>query len=180
MKQLEVELKILDINLPQLIVSLEREWAIRQSEKTIFDIYYDMKEWSSLKSNNKGMRVRHMWGEKIMTLKTRVNKANISVKQAIEEEYTIWEWCEKKMLKQRGLIPSWMKYKKRLTYTYWTMHFDIDMYPGIPPVLEIEAETEGEIILRVKKLWLEKKDQSISWTRGLFKRYGKKPLAVIH
>lgn len=125
------------------------------------------------------MRIRHMWWDKIVTMKERMTDKTATVKQAIEEEYFVGEGCEKTMLDKRWLEPSWTKWKKRITYTYKDMQFDIDMYPWIPPVLEIEAPTEKKISKWIKKLGLEEKDQSVGGTRGLFRRYGKTPLPAI-
>jgi len=179
MSIIEVELKILDIDLPQLIVSLEQSWATRIAENTIFDVYYEKEGEGSLKDEKKWVRVRYKDGKKIVTLKKRLTTSKDQVKQAVEEEYDLRGWCEHRLMSEYWLAPSWLKYKRRITYTHGNVQFDIDLYPWIPPILEIEAENKEIILHRVKKLWLQKKDQSVSWTRGLFKRYSKKPVPIV-
>lgn len=160
------------------MVSLERLWAERKPEKTIFDIYFD-KQWDkTLKEENKWTRIRYQSWKAILTLKKRLDKANKKVKIAREEEYYCSAWTVN-LLEENGLTPTRMKYKKRISFHKGDVCFDIDMYPGIPPILEIEAPNKKTIYKRVKKLWLQKKDQSVCGTRGLFKRYGREPLAIM-
>jgi adenylate cyclase class IV len=47
--------------------------------------------------------------------------------------------------------------KQRIAYRHKGVHFDIDIYPDIPPLLEIEAEDKKTIYKWIKKLGMKKK-----------------------
>jgi len=47
---------------------------------------------------------------------------------------------------------SWKKTKSRISFVHGDVQFDIDIYPGLKPLFEIEADCEKKIYKRVRKL----------------------------
>jgi adenylate cyclase class IV len=68
-------------------------------------------------------------------------------------------------------IPTREKRKQRISHSIWSVHFDIDIYRGIPPLLEIEAGSKKEIFTWIERLGLEKKTTASYGSRSLFKAY---------
>lgn len=173
----EKELKILHVDLVQLIVSLEQLWAVRESMWSVCDHYYDKKNGSLKKESNKRVRIRYWVEWNKVTLKERIPAKNI--KKAQEEEFYIKQWtCVDTLLSKRWLFPSRQKYKTRVTYRYGSIQYDIDLYPWIPPLVEIEADSYKKIKEGIKKAGLAEYTTSTSWARWLMKRYWKKPVPL--
>jgi hypothetical protein len=92
----------------------------------------------------------------------------------VEMEYDVDGTDTLESLIDQWLQPTWAKYKRRISYSYEDLLFDMDMYPWIPALLEIEADSVQAIRRGIKLLWLEKKNTATCGARGLFKRYNRK------
>lgn len=166
----EKELKLLDIDLVKTISRLEALWAVKKYDDVLYDVYFDT-ACDSYGAERKNIRIRFTAQWDVLTLKHRI--PSDEYKAAYEDEYDI-DWSQaKKYLLQQWYVPKWSKYKRRISYTYDGLLFDIDMYPGIPALLEIEAETIQDIRRGIQLLWLQKKSTATCGARGLFKRYNR-------
>lgn len=174
---LEKELKILHIDLLELIMRLEKLWAKRVGMWPICDHYYEMADGELLTSQSKRVRIRY-WNEWVkVTMKKRLPSKGLKI--AHEEEFQISDDKSVKNIFQRHwLKPSRQKRKTRLTYVYGDFQYDIDMYPWIPALVEIEASSEEKIYEWMKLVWLEKYATTTSGAIGLMKRYWKTPLSL--
>jgi len=177
MNCLEKEIKVLHINLLELIMRLEKLWAKRLGMWPICDHYYDRKGSDALTHEKKRARIRYGSEWVKVTLKKRLPSKGLKI--ADEEEFSIDNdiWV-KSVFEERGLLPSRQKWKTRLTYVYGDIQYDIDMYPGIPPLVEIEAASEEKVQLWIALAGLENHQTTSVGAIGLMKRYWKTPLKL--
>jgi len=132
-----------------IIIALEKLWAERVMTWHVHDVYYDSKrggEWWLLQKEKKRIRIRHTKSGSKITMKKRL--PHDMYKIANEQEYDV-QWTDvsgvHSYLSWKGLIPSRQKHKTRISYVKGTTYFEIDMYPWLPPLLEIEAQEEKDI-----------------------------------
>ena len=173
---IEKEVKVLDIDLAKTIASLEWLWATKNYDTILYDKYFDTHEdhWAQLRKN---VRIRFTAQWDVLTLKQRL--PNKDYKAAYEDEWSIdWEKAQE-VLHTSGFVAKRAKYKRRISYTYQDMIFDIDLYPTIPPLLEIEAQSLQTIRKGITLLWLEEKQIATCGARGLFKRYNRQVEKVL-
>lgn len=175
MNVLEKEIKVLHINLFELILKLEKLWATRLGMGSICDHYYDIHKKKNLASQSKRVRIRY-WSEGTkITMKKRIPAKDVKI--AHEDEFEIENLSQVKgTFKKHWLLPSRQKWKTRLTYVYKDIRYDIDMYPWIPPLVEIEALSKKKILEWMKLVGLESHDTTTVGAIWLMKRYWKKPL----
>ncbi len=181
---LEKEIKILDINVWEIIKKLESFWAKKTFEWYIHDIYYDFpqEDKNKLEANKRIFRVRKKWDIHMYTIKRKRNKIeewwekNLKIADEAEKEITDIESFTK-VLEKYGMKQIREKKKYRISYSLGNIEFDIDDYfywddrNLIPPLLEIEAQTKEEIDYWIWKLGLQKHKQVDWWSKKLFKYY---------
>jgi len=173
---LEKEIKILEIDIDEVVAKLEKFKAEKTFEGFIHDVYYDFPDNPNLKmeDNNRLFRVRKKWEDHIYTIKRKrkeIRKTeNLNAKDEHETEITDVESFSR-VLEKYGMTKTREKKKHRISYRLHGIEFDIDEYEGIPPLLEIEANRREEIDILVEKLWLTKNEQMIGWSRSLFAHY---------
>ena len=182
---LEKEIKILEINVEEVIEKLESFWATKTFEGYIHDIYYDFPdaEWNDkMEANKRLFRVRKKWDIHMYTIKRKRNKkidwGEKDVKIADEWEREITDVDSfTKVLEKYWMKQTREKKKYRISYKLWEIEFDIDDYfyeddrSLIPPLLEIEAHTKEELFDWAKKLWLENHRTETWWSRKLYAHY---------
>ena len=123
---IEKEIKILDINKKKLIKKLKKLGAKKTFEGKIHDIYYDTVD-TDLAVAKKRIRLRKKGSAHLVTMKQNLQAKNI--KACHETEFSVS--CHKKtheVFVSQGLIPQWEKKKKRISYSYKGIIFDIDFY----------------------------------------------------
>lgn len=173
---LEKEIKILEIDIAQVVKKLEWFWAEKTFDGFIHDVYYDFPANPNLKmeDNDRMFRVRKKWEDHIYTIKRKrkeIRKTEkLNAKDEHETEITDVESFSR-VLEKYGMAKTREKKKYRISYRLHGIEFDIDSYEWIPPLLEIEANRREEIDILVKKLWLKKNEQMIGWSRSLFAHY---------
>ncbi len=181
---LEKEIKILEIDVWDIVKKLESFWAKKTFEGYIHDIYYDFpdQDKNKLEANKRIFRVRKKWDIHMYTIKRKRDKKSEGwekwLKVADEWERIITDVESfTKVLEKYGMKAIREKKKYRISYSLDGIEFDIDDYfyeddrSLIPPLLEIEAPTKKEIKKWIKKLWLEKHKQ-VDWgSKKLFKNY---------
>ena len=148
----EVEVKILDIDTPGVIARLEALGAKKSFEGPIEALYYDFPD-GRLRRGKKVLRIRKKGEICEIVLKEKI--PNTEAKINIEHETTFpppdFE-SMKKILLAAGLVVTQSQEKQRTTYSLGDIHAEIDEFPGIPPLLEIEAtsvEKMKEFVLRL-------------------------------
>lgn len=169
---IEKEIKIVNINPNKLIKRLEKYGATRSRKWDITDRYFESKEMTGrTRIRQKITASKKKNGEKntIITFKNRIKNKRVKECQELE----VWfndlasarEWLE-----SAGMTYTWKKTKSRISYIYGDVQFDIDIYPDLPPLFEIEADCEKNIYSRVKKLWYSEDEVLTCGYQGLLRR----------
>jgi len=166
---IEKEIKILDIDVDVVIQRLKSMDAQETFSWEIHDIYYDTAT-NKLEKEWKRLRIRKKWDTYIVTMKKKLDDTIIRSNDEREEEVESFSEADK-LIQSYNCRPTREKRKTRISYSLWTVHFDIDIYSGIPPLLEIEANSKEEIFLWIERLGLEKKTTASYGSRSLFKAY---------
>lgn len=167
---IEKEVKLLNIDLVKTISRLEELWAVKKYDTTLYDVYFDTDK-DTYGVQRKNIRIRFTSQGDVLTLKHRIPAKEY--KAAYEDEYDVDGIQTREDLSSQWYVPKWAKYKRRISYAHNGLIFDIDMYPNIPPLMEIEAESLQEIYRGIKLLWLQKNGTATCGARWLFKRYNR-------
>ncbi len=168
----EIEVKILEINKDVICSKLEALGATKTFEGEMEIYYYDFSDLS-LDRQGKMLRLRSKGKKAELTFKEKISK--VKVKQANETEVIVDNI--KKMQRILEKIPLKIikkSFKKRISYSLEKVHFDLDFYPNIPPLLEIEAPNEKILKEYVEKLGFTMKDTKPWSGKDVMKYYEKK------
>jgi adenylate cyclase, class 2 len=163
---IEYEVKILDINLKEVLGKLKRLGAERVSERILKRYIYDLKP----KRVNSWMRLRDE-GDKI-TLTIKEVKSDM-VGGTHETEIVVSSLEDtKELLDRLGFQPRQYQESKRISYTLNGVLVEIDFWPLIPPLLEIEGKSVKDVHKTVKLLGFRMEDTTTIHTSGVYKKYG--------
>ena len=174
---LEKEIKILDIDVPELEKRLIKLGAKKTFEGEIHDVYYDFPDTDDnlkMENNNRMFRVRKRWEEHIYTIKRKRKEFRkeewVIAKDEHETPITNVESFAK-VLEKYGMKKTREKIKHRISYNLDGAEFDIDVYKSIPAFVEIEETSRSNIDEWIKKLWLEDHEILLWGSRKIFAHY---------
>lgn len=167
----EKEIKILNIDIDSVRRRLEFLGAEKHFEGYIHDVYYDYDE-NELQWNDRLFRIRKKWEDHIYTIKKKGSHPQYKVADEFEMKITNADSFAK-TLESYWLSKTREKKKFRVSYNLDGAEFDIDIYDGIPPLLEIEAHSNEEIRKYVTLLGLTRHKRKKFGSRGLYKHYNK-------
>lgn len=163
----EIEVKILDINVVDIIKKLEKIGAKKIAEKNFKRIVFSKP--NSIKPLIKWIRLRT--DGKKTTIAYKCRKDNSMKTEEIEIEISDFE-TGKKILQKTGLVQNIYEENKRIEYQYQGITFDLDFWPKLKPYLEIEAETEEQVKQGVKLLGFSMKQTTTKTTQEIYKENG--------
>lgn len=150
----EKELKILDIDPLAIIAQLEALGAEKVFAGCISDQYYDF-PGKELKGKGYSLRIRTVDGKSYqLCFKEKVKHKTLKVRKEYEVDLSSQKHGEY-FIQGYGLLPTFYKEKMRISYHLDEVKFDMDRYPGLKPMLEIEAPKKKLIFEWIKKLGLE-------------------------
>lgn len=152
----ELEVKILDINVDEMIKRLEKIGAVRITREK--QTNYTFKSNKDIISNGSYLRIRKTIDEKgVKKELTFKKKGNSQILRSYEEYTTNITDIDMtiEILKNLSLEIEYVGYKDRISYKLDDVRFDIDIwdkktYPY--PYMEIEVQTEQDLLNVVKKL----------------------------
>ncbi len=165
----EIEVKILNIDknkVEQRLISLGAE---KTFDDQIIDTYYDFPD-NKLKLEKKVLRLRTMGAKTFITLKKIRQKSSAKIMEEYETSCHNKKTMEH-ILSSLGLVPKHTVSKHRTSYHYKDAIFDIDQYPNIPPLVEIEVKNKHDLPHYIKLLGFEKKDAKPWSVKELFDYY---------
>lgn len=160
----EYELRLLNINILELVKKVENLGARRVGKfhqiRYVYDFIPPQKgKWIRLRSN----------GEKTTLTVKEIHSANIDGTKELEVEVaditTTYE-----ILKKLGYIPRTFQENFRIEFVLDDIIFDFDIWPMIPPYLEIEGKNESSIITVIKKLGLSLENFSSDDVDSIYKK----------
>ena len=167
----EVEVKFLEINVPETIKKLEAIGARKVFEGRIIPSFFDF-PGDVLRGKEQILRLRKKGNETELAFKQK--KQYEEAKVAEETEVNVSEFeTMKQILLKLGMKEVARKPKHRISFAGEHCHYEIDTYDGLPPYLEVEAESIEELRKAVAKLGLDMKDARPWSGRQLLRHYGK-------
>ena len=167
----EVEVKILEVNVPELRKKLPSLGAKKIFSGKVTSKPFDFPD-GRLKKNNEPLRVRQI-GKTVEVVHKSAPEEVKGFKIRKETETTVADFdtmC--KIFENIGLEQVCHSEKIRESYRLGNIRFDIDQYPKIPAYLEVEAEDEKEVEKGVKMLGFRMDQTTASASKAILKKYG--------
>lgn len=167
----EHEIKILDVNIKEVVEKLERLGAKKVYDDNRTIIALDTEDRKYLNQYDKLIRVTDEGSIKVTM---HVNQSKPDIKEGIKFKTSrLKETMD--FFEQMGLKPISKVSAHRLSYELGKIDFDIDEFPKIPPFLEIDIEyleEEGySLDDLLKKLGLENNKMVVMGTEDIHKIY---------
>ena len=162
----EVEIRLLDCNVEQIISNLERNNALFIGEWLQVRNCYDFNpvrenSWIRLRTNGK---------ETTLTIKEILNN---NIDGTKELEITVNDFNDTdELLNKLGYFARSHQENKRIRYMLDNVEIDIDSWPYIPSYVEFEAESEEDIKNVCKKLNIDFNELTTLDVVGIYKHYG--------
>ena len=165
----EIEIKVLDIDIKKMLSRLEKLGAKRIGEYNYKRIIYDYPD-SSLDKKHAWIRLRTDGRKTTITYK-KINGKGVD---RIEEHETIVDRFDnaRKILTSIGLEEKRTQESRRIMFELDSVEVDIDIWPKVPPYMEVEAKTKEELLKALKKLEIKIKDTRTFTGRELYAHYG--------
>lgn len=191
--EVEEEVKILNIDSHNIMERLEWEWAEKVFEWEVEDVYYDYPEWTTstleviwwIKSTFRIRRKTSLFDESryFYTIKRKLTpdeEDTLKKSKVLEEALVNTRRCYEKELEikdfslfQKIIVNFWLvevrrKKKDRISYSVDWIKFDFDKYNGYNDMVEIEANSNALIPIRLRKLDLFGHERLVWWSRAFF------------
>lgn len=168
----EIEAKILEIDKKKLLQKLRKLKARKIGEYEVRSVFFDTPK-EKLHKNDQVLRLRQK-GKILLTFKQRNKKNRALAKHSKEIEIEVSEFEKtKEIIESIGFRTRESHPKHRTSYKLGKALVEIDEYRIIPPLVEIEAPSEKEILKVAKKLGFGKSDLSSLGGFELLKKYNK-------
>lgn len=173
----EIEIKYLDVDLEKIQQKLVAIDARKLSERILKQKVFD---YPDLRLHHMGawIRLRDDGGKLTLAFKQRLQLRDVSKgilnDGGMEEIEVGVEDFEKTaaILEKAGLIIKFYEEKKRISYKKGTTQFDIDIWPVLPPYLEIEAKSWKDIDSALEELELDPSKKRKLSAYQVFEEYG--------
>lgn len=172
----EFEIKFLEVDVPELEKKLKEIGALKVGE---YDYSRMLLDYPDFRLNEK-----HSW----IRLRTNGEKTTLAFKERIknpddsggmkdlgmkEIEITVDDYQKTyELMKALGFVIKREEKNKRIRYTKGDVVFDIDIWPQIPPYLEIESNSLKKAEDAANKLDFDPKDGVICSAGKVYKKYG--------
>jgi len=166
---LEIEGKILEIDVDRITSLLEEMGAIRVFDGELDVIFYDFCD-SRLRESGKRLRLRKMGDDAQFTFKQKISHEGVKIEDEYEVMTTSFDDMQK-ILEFIGMNKV-RRYKKyRISYELEDAKFEIDtLMDGVPSILEIEAKDAESVYTWAEKLGYARGDV-LSWSGSEVLRY---------
>ena len=162
----EIEARVLDINAQEIIDKLNLLNATFIGDWLQVRNCYDFNpakpnSWVRLRTNGK---------ETTLTIK-EIENSTISGTKELEIVVSDFEETDR-ILNKLGYSARSSQENRRIRYMLDGVEIDIDSWPKIPTYLELEANSEEEIILALNKLKIDKNKLVTLDVVSIYKHYG--------
>jgi adenylate cyclase class 2 len=153
----EYEVKILDIDIAEIEKKLVAIGATKEGDYLYKSCVFDFPGFP-LHNQSAWFRLRDEGGKVMLAYKRRLGVTsefgNDEGMEEVQIEVSDYEKTKIILLKI-GMIIKFEQEKKRTRYTKGGIEFDIDTWPRLNPLLEIEAKDYGQVNLGMKWLGIE-------------------------
>jgi len=162
----EYEVKVLNINVDNIIERLESLGAIKKGE------YFQRRYVYNFNPKIEGKWIRLRSNGEVTTLTIKDSQEN-SISGTKELEIIVEDFDKMNLiLNELGYKNELYQENKRIRYILDDVEFDIDFWPLIPTYLEIEGQNEDVVKKYIKILELEDYDITSETVSKVFARYG--------
>ncbi len=158
MENKEIEVRFLEIDKEKIISRLKEIGAKDLGNNLMNEIIFDNKNFD-FRENKKLLRLRKN-GEKIFLSYKHYHDHTAEGTEEVEIEVSDFE-NTKKIIEQTGLMAFRIQEKWRHTFVLDDIVFDIDTWPKIPTLLEIESLSEEHLKKGAEML-------NLSWEKAVF------------
>lgn len=153
----EIEVKILEIDKRAVVEKLESFGADKLFDADLEQLYFDFAD-KRLSQDYKILRLRSEGDYSELTYKEDSGKSN-DAKIMDEVEVEVEDFNSMKKILEFIGFKNWLSLKKhRTSFSIGDVHFEIDEFKDIPPLLEIEASSEELVFEWVEKLGFDRSD----------------------
>jgi len=156
----EIELKILEINVPEMRKKLLSLGATKTEIVHIHALHFDSPDLK-LKKNKELLRLRKVGERTELCFKSKSKEGKFRNAEEIQTQVDNFEQT-KEIFQRLGFIIRSETKKTRESYHHGKVCFEIDTFPDIPSLLEIEGPSEEEI-----KKWVEKLGYTLDQTSNM-------------
>ncbi len=146
----EIEVKILEINLPEIRRKLIRLGARNTFDGELHVAVFDYPQ-GKFEKTKEYLRLRTVGNKTELCYKGKNTSKKFKIREEIEVHVDSFEKTAT-ILQRIGLKKVYDYHKHRESYRLGSVKVDIDTHPGVPTYLEIEAPTEKQVEAAVKKL----------------------------
>lgn len=163
----EFEVRQLEISFDDMIKRIEAIGAKRVG------IYYQKRYVYDFNPAQKGrwIRLRNNGVETTLTIK-EIKSSNVDGTKELEVIVSNFEDTNE-ILDKLGYVPRTYQENFRIEYKFDGVNFDLDKWPMIPAYLEIEGNSEKEVLDMLKKLKIEFSDVTAIDVDKIYKeKYG--------
>ena len=172
----EFEIKFLEVDVPELEKKLLAMGADKAGEYNYHRVIMDYPD-KRLHADHSWIRLRTDGKHTTLTYKqAQVDKkgdrfmGHVGMKE-IEVEVEDYEKAFE-LLKSIGLTVKTLETNQRIRYQLQDVTFDIDIWPGIPPYLEIESTSYEKVKNAANKLGFDPTKGIIGTAGTVYKKYG--------
>ncbi|MDP2631485.1 MAG: class IV adenylate cyclase [Candidatus Uhrbacteria bacterium] len=166
----EVEVKILEVNVDDVVAKLLALGAKKFFEGDMDVIYYDTAS-RSLKNQDYRLRLRTKGETNELTFKHKISKKGVKIEEELQVSVDNFEIMKEIMGRlDYAEVDSYKKH--RLSYSLEGVLFEFDTIPGVPTLMEIEGKDEQAVFEWVEKLGFSR-DDAKPWTGGDVLKYYK-------
>ena len=173
----EIECRFLEINKATLIKKLKKLGAKDKGERMLEEtIIYD-REFKWRDKEHKHVRIRKD-GKKVMLALKQFLSHTIDGTYELEFEIKDYEKAEV-FFEKIGLVPFRHHQKKRHTFTFKGVIFDIDTWPKIPTYVELEGKSEKALRDAAKAVGLDWNKAEFHHPRWVIENIYKIPISKL-
>jgi adenylate cyclase class IV len=136
---------------------------------------------STLMEGNAYLRLRREGVRLELILKQLLSAGRVKEESEISvglENQDEWDKVQE-YLERIGLVRVVHQEKKRISYMYDNLRFDIDTWPSLPSYLEIEGDSEEAIVSGANMLGFTIEDLTSHGAREIFAMYGVDPTNLV-
>ena len=149
----EIELKFLNIDVEEIKKKLIDIGAVLKYDTNLQSCAFTKEGFDPFNSGKKLLRVRKINEDTFLTYKGPCVESNMTNREEIEIKVDNYnQTCE--LIKKLGFELKRQTSKTRIHYELGNIHFELDTLEDIPTYLEIETNTEKDMIDICKRLEL--------------------------
>lgn len=174
---MEIELKVLEINpqdIRQKLEAIGARFQGREFQRNYMYDYPDQRLYREQDGSYIRLRLRY-WPdtqqrEVLLTYKQTISRTAYKIAEETETSVGDFEAMDT-FLSKMGLIQVRLDEKLRETWLFEDLHFEIDEWAGLPPYLEVEADSEASVHRGLQLLGLGPQDATAENLQEVLAKY---------